>query len=83
MTVSDWIYAILIGYLVIMGILGINLRVIWLTITFRIKVYDFEYLYGRTFARILFIIIAILIYLFHFVIMKSITSITLVSSINI
>ena len=83
MTVSDWIYAILIGYLVIMGILGINLRVIWLTITFRIKVYDFEYLYGRTFARILFIIIAILIYLFHFVIMKSITSITLVSLINI
>jgi hypothetical protein len=79
MTPSDWIYGIVIGYLLIMGILG----VIWLTITFRIKVYDFEYLYGRTFARILFIFLAILIYVFHFVIMKSITSITLCNFLNI
>ena len=83
MTPADWIYGIVIVYLLIMGILGINLKVIWLTITFRIKVYDFEYLYGKTFARILFIFLAGLIYVFHFILMKSITTIVVNNFLNI
>ena len=74
---TDWIYAVIIVYLLIMGLLGINLKVIWITLTLKVKVYDFEYLYGRTFGRILFIILALLLYLFQFVIMNSITSISL------
>jgi len=83
MTPADWVYAILIGYLLLMAILGINLKVIWITIMLKVRFYDFEDLYGRTFARILFVIIAGLVYLFHFVVMKSITSITLSSFVNI
>lgn len=71
MTTSDFIYGFLGVYLILMGVLGINLRVIWLSITFKIKVYDFEYLYGRTAARILFIILGIMILVFYFLIVKS------------
>ena len=74
MSFSDWLYAVIGGYLLLMGLLGVNLKVIWITITFRIKFYDFEDLYGRTFARILFIIIGALVLVFHFVIFRQIGS---------
>jgi|GEM_PF-3331008 hypothetical protein len=74
MSFSDWLYAVIGGYLLLMGILGVNLKIIWLTITFRVKFYDFEDLYGRTFARILFIIIGALVLVFHFVIFRQIGS---------
>lgn len=77
MNTSDWIYALIGGYLILMGILGINLKIIWITFTFRIKFYDFEDLYGRTAGRILFIILGVLILVFHFVIMKSLLSYTI------
>lgn len=71
MTTTDWFYVLIAAYLIIMGLLGINLRIIWITITFKIKVYDFEDLYGRTAGRILFIILGVFILIFNFVIMKS------------
>ncbi len=71
MNASDWIYGIIGGYLVIMGILGINLKVIWITFTFRVKVYDFEYLYGRTLGRILFIVFGMMILVLHFYIFNN------------
>jgi hypothetical protein len=74
MSFSDWLYAVIGGYLLLMGLLGVNLKIIWVTITFRIKFYDFEDLYGRTFARILFIIIGALVLVFHFVIFRQIGS---------
>ena len=63
-----WIYTVIGVYLLLMGVLGINLKVIWITITFKIKVYDFEELYGRTPGRILFIFLGSLILIFKFVI---------------
>lgn len=70
MNPSDWIYGIIGGYLILMGILGVNLKLIWITFTLKIKFYDFEDLYGRTFGRILFIILGIMVLIFHFVIMR-------------
>jgi len=75
MSLADWVYGLLGGYLILMGLLGVNLKIIWLTITFKIKFYDFEDLYGRTFARILFIVIGVLILIFHFMIMSEVGSI--------
>lgn len=72
MTTSDLVYGIIGGYLILMGIIGLNLKVIWVTLTFKIKIYDFEYLYGRTFARILFVVLGGLVLIFHFVLMNSI-----------
>jgi len=46
MSFADWVYLLLGGYLILMGLLGVNLKILWLTITFRIKFYDFEDLYG-------------------------------------
>jgi len=77
MSFSDWMYLLIGGYLIIMGILGINLKIIWITFTLRIKFYDFEYLYGRTAARILFIIIGGLLLIFHFYIVKNLFSVTI------
>lgn len=68
---ADWVYLIIGGYLVVMGITGINLNIIWITFRLKIKFYDFGYLYGRTMGRILFIILGALILIFHFVISKS------------
>lgn len=70
MNFTDWIYAIIGGYLLIMGLTGINLTLIWITFTLRIKFIDMEYLYGRTGARIIFILLGILILVFRFVIVK-------------
>lgn len=77
MSATDWIYLLIGGYLLIMGILGINLKVIWITFTLRVKFYDFEYLYGRTGARIMFILFGILILVFHFVIMRNLFTVPL------
>jgi len=71
MSFSDWIYILIGGYLIIMGLLGINLKIIWITFTLRIKFYDFEDLYGRTAGRIMFIILGGLILIFHFYIVKN------------
>lgn len=73
MSLSDWLYAVLGGYLILMGLLGVNLKIFWLTITFRLKFYDFEDLYGRTAARILFILIGAGVLFFHFYLMKNMT----------
>lgn len=74
MSFGDWMYLLLGGYLILMGLLGINLKILWLTWTFRIKFYDFEDLYGRTFARILFVLLGVLILVFHFYIMSELAS---------
>ncbi|MGS0972398.1 MAG: hypothetical protein ACVCEJ_04020 [Candidatus Izemoplasmataceae bacterium] len=74
MSFADWVYLLLGGYLILMGLLGVNLKILWLTITFRIKFYDFEDLYGRTFARILFIVMGALVLVFHFMIMSELES---------
>ncbi len=70
MSMSDWMYILLAAYLIIMGILGINLKVLWITFTLRVKVYDFEYLYGQTAARIMFILLGASILLVRFVLFK-------------
>ena len=64
----SWIYTIIGIYLILMGILGLNLKVIYLTLTFKIRVYDFEDLYGRTAGRIIFIFLGILFLIFPLII---------------
>lgn len=76
MSVSDFIYMIIGGYLILMGLLGINLRLIWITVTLKIKIYDFEDLYGRTAARILFIIVGIMVLVYYFYVVKPFSGIT-------
>ena len=75
MSLSEWMYIIIGSYLIIMGVTAINLKVIWITITFKVKVFDFADLYGEGAARIIFIILGILILVFKFVIMKGFTGI--------
>lgn len=66
MNIIDWLYILFGAWFIICGILGIFMYLIWITFTFKIKVYDLEYLYGRTAARIVYIVIGVLVLLFHF-----------------
>ncbi len=61
------IYYIIGGYYVVAGILGVGMYFIWITFRFRIKIYDFQDLYGTIGARILCIILGILIALFGYI----------------
>lgn len=70
----SWIYTAIGSYLILMGVLGVNLRIIWITLTFKIKIYDFEELYGRTPGRIFFIILGSLVLIYKFFIAGNILS---------
>ncbi|QMS85320.1 hypothetical protein [Candidatus Xianfuyuplasma coldseepsis] len=70
MNFGDWMYVLIGGYLIIMGLTGINLTLIWITFTLRIKFIDMEYIYGRTGARVIFILLGAALLVFRFVLSK-------------
>jgi hypothetical protein len=71
MSWNDWFIVLISAWFIICGVLGMFMYLIWITITFKIKVYDLEYLYGRTAARIIYITIGAIILIYHFYIKPS------------
>lgn len=68
MNTADYLYIALSVYFIVFGLLGTNMIVIWITMLLKVKVYDLEYLYGRTAARIVYILLGIGVLVYRFVI---------------
>jgi len=58
--ISQYLFYILGGYYILAGLLGMGMYFIWITLRLRIKIYDFEELYGVRGARIISIIFGFL-----------------------
>jgi len=54
--ISQYAFYILGGYYILAGLFGMGMYLIWITLRLRIKIYDFEELYGAKGARIMSIL---------------------------
>ena len=68
MGTGDYIYIAIALYFFIFGLLGTNMILIWITMLLKVKVYDLEYLYGRTAARIVYILFGVGVLFYRFVV---------------